>query len=56
MRLRLAICLLSGLLIFCAPYVLAAEIAVCFTPEYGMTPTCTQDVVDALIGARQTVV
>jgi hypothetical protein len=37
-----------GLLVFYPSYVLAAEIAVCFTTEYGMTPSCTQQVVDAL--------
>src|SRR5215469_14816644 len=52
---RLVIYLLLGLLVFCAPYVLAAEIAVCFTPEYGMAPSCTQEVVDALTSARKSV-
>jgi phosphatidylserine/phosphatidylglycerophosphate/cardiolipin synthase-like enzyme len=52
---RLVIYLLLGLLVFCAPYVLAAEIAVCFTPEYGMTPSCTQEVVEALTGAKKSV-
>jgi phosphatidylserine/phosphatidylglycerophosphate/cardiolipin synthase-like enzyme len=52
---RLVIYLLFGLLVFCPPYVLAAEIAVCFTPEYGMTPSCTQQVVDALTGAKKSV-
>jgi phosphatidylserine/phosphatidylglycerophosphate/cardiolipin synthase-like enzyme len=51
----LVIYLLLGLLVFCTPYVLAAEIAVCFTPEYGMTPSCAQEVVDALTGARKSV-
>jgi phosphatidylserine/phosphatidylglycerophosphate/cardiolipin synthase-like enzyme len=44
-----------GLLVFCAPYVLAAEIAVCFTPEYGMTPSCTQEVVNSLTDAKKSV-
>jgi phosphatidylserine/phosphatidylglycerophosphate/cardiolipin synthase-like enzyme len=52
---RLVIYLLLALLLFCAPYVLAAEITVCFTPEYGMTPSCTQEVVDALAGAKKSV-
>jgi phosphatidylserine/phosphatidylglycerophosphate/cardiolipin synthase-like enzyme len=52
---RLVIYLLSGLLVSCAPYVLAADITVCFTPEYGMTPSCTQQVVDALNRARKSV-
>jgi phosphatidylserine/phosphatidylglycerophosphate/cardiolipin synthase-like enzyme len=43
------------MLAFRAPYVLAAEIAVCFTPEYGMTPSCIQEVVDALTGAKKSV-
>jgi len=51
----LVIYIVLGLLAFCAPYVPAAEIAVCFTPEYGMTPSCTQEVVDALTGARKSV-
>jgi hypothetical protein len=38
---RLVIYPLLGLLLFYAPHALAAEIAVCFTPEYGMTPSCT---------------
>ena len=52
---RLVIYLLLGLLVFCPPHVLAAEIAVCFTPEYGMTPSCTQQVVNALTGAKKSV-
>jgi phosphatidylserine/phosphatidylglycerophosphate/cardiolipin synthase-like enzyme len=44
-----------GLLAVYAPYVFAAEIAVCFTPEYGITPSCTQEVVDALTGAKKSV-
>jgi phosphatidylserine/phosphatidylglycerophosphate/cardiolipin synthase-like enzyme len=52
---RLVIYLLLGLLLFCPPYVLAADIAVCFTPEYGTTPSCTQEVVDALTGAKKSV-
>ena len=44
-----------GLLAVYAPYVFAADIAVCFTPEYGTTPSCTHEVVDALTGARQSV-
>jgi phosphatidylserine/phosphatidylglycerophosphate/cardiolipin synthase-like enzyme len=50
---RLVIYLILGLLVFCAPYIFAAEIAVCFTPEYGRTPSCTQEVMDALTGARK---
>jgi hypothetical protein len=50
---RLVIYLLLGLLVFCAPDVLAAEITVCFTPEYGTTPSCTQEVVEALNGAKK---
>jgi phosphatidylserine/phosphatidylglycerophosphate/cardiolipin synthase-like enzyme len=52
---RLVIYLLLGLLLFCPSYVLAAEIVVCFTPEYGVTPSCTQEVVDALTGAKKSV-
>jgi phosphatidylserine/phosphatidylglycerophosphate/cardiolipin synthase-like enzyme len=52
---KLATSLLLGLLVFCAPYVLAAEIAVCFTPEYGITPSCTQEVVDAPADAKKSV-
>jgi phosphatidylserine/phosphatidylglycerophosphate/cardiolipin synthase-like enzyme len=52
---RLVIYLLLCLLVFCAPDVPAAEIAVCFTPEYGLTPSCTQKVVEALTGAKQSV-
>jgi phosphatidylserine/phosphatidylglycerophosphate/cardiolipin synthase-like enzyme len=52
---RSVIYLLLVLLVFCAPNVLAAEIAVCFTPEYGTTPSCTQEVVDALTGAKKSV-
>jgi hypothetical protein len=47
---------LLGLLLFYAPHVLAAEIAVCFAPEYGMTPSRAQKVVyDCLMrsGGRQ---
>ena len=50
---RLIIHLLLGLLLFYAPYVLAAEVTVCFTPEYGMAPSCTQEVVDALTRAEK---
>jgi PLD-like domain len=52
---RLVVYLILGLLVFCPPYALAAEITVCFTPEYGMTPSCTQEVVDALTGAKKNV-
>ncbi len=52
---KLRIYALLGLLIFCAPYAFAAEVAVCFTPEYGATPSCTQQVVDALNGAKKNV-
>jgi phosphatidylserine/phosphatidylglycerophosphate/cardiolipin synthase-like enzyme len=52
---RLIIYLLLGLLVFCPPYVLADEITVCFTPEYGRTPSCTQEVVDALTSAKQSI-
>jgi len=52
---RLVTYIVLGLLVFCAPYVLAAEIAVCFTPEYGMTLSCTQEVVDALTSAKKSV-
>ena len=52
---RLVICVLLGLLAFYPPDVAAAEITVCFTPEYGMTPSCTQEVVDALTGAKKSV-
>jgi phosphatidylserine/phosphatidylglycerophosphate/cardiolipin synthase-like enzyme len=52
---RLVIYLLLALLLSCAPNVLAVDIAVCFTPEYGMTPSCTQEVVDALTGAKKSV-
>lgn len=52
---RLVIYVLSGLLAVYAPYVFAAEIAVCFTPEYGRTPNCTQEVVNALTGAKNSV-
>jgi hypothetical protein len=50
---RLVIYLLVGLLLFYAPHVFAAEIAVCFTPEYGMTLSCTQEVVETLNGAKK---
>jgi hypothetical protein len=49
---RLVIYLLLSLPVFCVPHVLAAEITVCFTPEYGTTPSCTQEIVDALNGAK----
>jgi phosphatidylserine/phosphatidylglycerophosphate/cardiolipin synthase-like enzyme len=52
---RLVICLLLSLLVAPAPDAFAADIAVCFTPEYGATPSCTQEVVDALNGARKSV-
>ena len=54
-RHRLVIYVLLGLLAVCESHVFAAEIAVCFTPEYGMTPSCTQQVVDALTGAKKSV-
>jgi phospholipase D len=44
-----------GSVVFCVPYAFAAEVAVCFTPEYGATPSCTQEVVDALNGAKKSV-
>jgi hypothetical protein len=28
-----------------APIIAAPDIQVCFTPEYGSTPSCTQDIV-----------
>jgi phosphatidylserine/phosphatidylglycerophosphate/cardiolipin synthase-like enzyme len=52
---RLVIYVLSGLLAVYAPYVFAADIAVCFTPEYGRIPSCTREVVDALTGAQKSV-
>jgi phosphatidylserine/phosphatidylglycerophosphate/cardiolipin synthase-like enzyme len=52
---RIVIYFFLGLLVFCLPRVLAAQIAVCFTPEYGMTPSCTQEVVDALSGAKKSI-
>jgi phosphatidylserine/phosphatidylglycerophosphate/cardiolipin synthase-like enzyme len=52
---RLVIYLLLGLLAVYPPCVFATEIAVCFTPEYGMTPSCTQEVVDALAGAKKNI-
>ena len=52
---KLIIYVLLDLLTVCNPYVFAAEIAVCFTPEYEMTPSCTQEVVDALAGAKKRV-
>lgn len=39
---RLVIYLLLGLLAVYPPCVFATEIAVCFTLEYGMTPSCTR--------------
>jgi hypothetical protein len=44
-----------GLLVFCPLHALPAEITVCFTPEYGMTPSCTQEVVDALTSAKESI-
>jgi phosphatidylserine/phosphatidylglycerophosphate/cardiolipin synthase-like enzyme len=52
---RLVIYLLLGLLAVYPPCVFATEIAVCFTPVYGMTPSCTQEVVDALAGAKKNI-
>ncbi len=52
---KLVVYLLLGLLTFCAPHVFAADIAICFTPEYGTAPSCTQEVVDALTAAKKSV-
>ena len=32
-----------------------AERTVCFTPEYGITPSCTQEVVAVLSGAKKSI-
>jgi phosphatidylserine/phosphatidylglycerophosphate/cardiolipin synthase-like enzyme len=52
---RLVIYLLLGPLAVYPPCVFVTEIAVCFTPEYGMTPSCTQEVVDALTSAKKSI-
>jgi len=38
-----------------APIIAAPDIQVCFTPEYGSTPSCTQDIVNAIDSARHTI-
>jgi hypothetical protein len=52
---RLVINLLLGWPLFCLSYALAAQVTVCFTLEYGMTPSCTQQVVDALTSAKKSI-
>jgi phosphatidylserine/phosphatidylglycerophosphate/cardiolipin synthase-like enzyme len=48
--------LLVFVTLFAATPVMAGpDIQVCFTPEYGSTPSCTQDIVDALDRARRTI-
>jgi phosphatidylserine/phosphatidylglycerophosphate/cardiolipin synthase-like enzyme len=37
------------------PALASPEIQVCFTPEYGSTPSCTQDIVNAIDSARHTI-
>jgi hypothetical protein len=34
-----------------APVIAGPDVQVCFTPEYGSTPSCTQDIVNALDAA-----
>jgi phosphatidylserine/phosphatidylglycerophosphate/cardiolipin synthase-like enzyme len=53
-QLKLLIYVLVSLLAL-APCAHAGELGVCFTPEYGVTPSCTQEVVDALNGATKSV-
>ena len=38
-----------------APALASPEIQVCFTPEYGRTRSCTQDIVNAIDSARHTI-
>jgi phosphatidylserine/phosphatidylglycerophosphate/cardiolipin synthase-like enzyme len=38
-----------------APVIAGPDVQVCFTPEYGSTPSCTQDIVDAINSARRTI-
>jgi phosphatidylserine/phosphatidylglycerophosphate/cardiolipin synthase-like enzyme len=54
-RVNLYLLALLAVCAVCAPCAFAADISICFTPEYGITPSCTQDVVDALNGARKSV-
>jgi phosphatidylserine/phosphatidylglycerophosphate/cardiolipin synthase-like enzyme len=38
-----------------APVIAGPDVQVCFTPEYGSTPSCTQDIVDAINSTRRTI-
>ena len=38
-----------------APVIAAPDIEVCFTPEYSSTPSCTQDIVNAIASARHSI-
>jgi phosphatidylserine/phosphatidylglycerophosphate/cardiolipin synthase-like enzyme len=51
---RLQLLALIGLFA-AAPVIANPEVQVCFTPEYGSTPSCTQDIVNAIDSARHTI-
>lgn len=38
-----------------APVIAAPDVQVCFTPEYGSAPTCTQDIVNAIGSAQHSI-
>jgi hypothetical protein len=38
-----------------APVIAGPDIQVCFRPEYGATPSCTQDIVSAINSARHSI-
>jgi phosphatidylserine/phosphatidylglycerophosphate/cardiolipin synthase-like enzyme len=51
-----ALKLLAFVALFTAvPAIAGPDVQVCFTPEYGNTPSCTQDIVNALDSARRTI-
>lgn len=52
---RVALLLALVALLIGAPVHARPEIQVCFTPEYGATPSCTQDIVNAIDSARRSI-